>query len=182
MHIYKWTHKESGKCYIGQSIQEPNQRRLEHISGSRYTKKTYHFHNAIKKYGIDSFDWEVLDYTYTLEELNDLEEFYINKYNSINEGYNIRQGGNNKLHSKESKKRMSEAQKAAHARRKTEGKDGGWVRKDGGPMKGKNCSEEHKKKVGLANKGKLKGKTWEEIYGVEGAQKRRLAHKMRSKK
>lgn len=24
MHIYKWTHKESGKCYVGQSIQELN--------------------------------------------------------------------------------------------------------------------------------------------------------------
>jgi len=35
MHIYKFTHIESGKCYIGQTIQDPNQRRLEHINHAR---------------------------------------------------------------------------------------------------------------------------------------------------
>jgi hypothetical protein len=85
------------------------------------------------------------------------------EYNSIEEGYNIRQGGDNRLHSEESKQRMSEAQKAAHARRRANGGDGGWTRRDGGPMKGKTCSEEHKRKVGLANKGKMKGKTWKLI-------------------
>ena len=61
MHIYKWTHKLTGKCYIGQSIQDPNQRRLEHINDSKYTTKTYHFHNALRKYSIEAFDWEVID-------------------------------------------------------------------------------------------------------------------------
>ena len=37
MHIYKWTQKETGKCYIGQSIQEPNQRRA---NGSDTFNKT----------------------------------------------------------------------------------------------------------------------------------------------
>ena len=165
MHIYKWTHKETGKVYIGQSTQEPNRRRLEHINGARYTNKSYHFHNAIRKYGVEAFEWEVLDYANNLEHLNELEEKYIEEYNCIEEGYNIRQGGNNRLHSKESKQRMSEAQKVAHARRRANGKDGGWTRKDGGPMKGKVCSEEHKRKVGLANKGKLKGKTWKIVNG-----------------
>ncbi len=163
MHIYKWTHKTTGKVYIGQSIQEPNQRRLEHICGSCYTDKSYHFHNAIRKYGVEAFDWEVLDYANNLEHLNELEEKYMKEYNSIEEGYNIRQGGDNRLHSEESKQRMSEAQKAAHARRRANGGDGGWTRRDGGPMKGKTCSEEHKRKVGLANKGKMKGKTWKLI-------------------
>ncbi len=48
MHIYKWTQKETGKCYIGQSIQEPNQRRLEHLCNARHSPRTYHFANAIK--------------------------------------------------------------------------------------------------------------------------------------
>ena len=61
MYIYKFTHIDSGRSYIGQTIQDPNHRRLEHISGSRYSEKTYHFHNAIKKYGIDSFIFEVID-------------------------------------------------------------------------------------------------------------------------
>lgn len=165
MHIYKWTHKESGKCYIGQSIQKPNQRRLEHIHSSRHTNRTYHFSNAIKKYGVDAFDWEVLEYADSLDELNELEEKYIEKYDSINSGYNIREGGNNKLHSEESKKRMSEAQKAAHARRRKAGTEGGWTRRDGGAMKGKQCSEETKKKIGFANKDRYTGKTWKVIDG-----------------
>ena len=123
MHVYKWTHKETGKSYIGQSIQDPNRRRLEHISHSKHSEKTYHFHNAIRKYGVEAFDWQVLEYASTIDKLNQLEEFYINKYNSIENGYNLREGGDNKLHSEESKKRMSEAQKAAHARRRANGGD-----------------------------------------------------------
>jgi group I intron endonuclease len=172
MHIYKWTHIDSGRCYIGQSIQEPNQRRLEHICDSRHTPKTYHFHNSLKKYGVDAFTWEVIDTAESLEELNLLEEKYVIQYNSINNGFNIRQAGGNKLHSDESRQRMSEAQKSAHARRKLEGKDGGWKRKDGGPMKGKS----HPNKGGTsANKGKKLGMTWEEMYGSEIANARKKA-------
>ena len=118
MFIYKFTHLASGRCYIGQTTQDPNRRRLEHISDSRHTTKEYHFHNALRKYGVDSFVFEVIDSANSLEELNLLEEKYVDQYNSINNGFNIRQAGGNKLHSEESKQRMSEAQKAAHARRR----------------------------------------------------------------
>jgi group I intron endonuclease len=120
MHIYKFTHLVSGRCYIGQTTQDPNRRRLEHISDSRYTTKEYHFHNALRKYGVDSFVFEVIDSANSLEELNLLEEKYVVQYDSINNGFNIRQAGGNKLHSEESKQRMSEAQKAAHDRRRTQ--------------------------------------------------------------
>jgi hypothetical protein len=43
MYIYKFTHIDSKRCYIGQTIQNPNQRRLEHISDSKYTTREYHF-------------------------------------------------------------------------------------------------------------------------------------------
>jgi group I intron endonuclease len=170
MHIYKFTHLASGRCYIGQTTQDPNRRRLEHISASKYTTKEYHFHNALRKYGVEAFIFEVIDSANSLEELNLLEEKYVDQYDSINNGFNIRQAGSNKLHSKGSKERMSESQKAAHARRKLEGRDGGWKRKDGGPMLGK----EHPNKGGTSLlKGKMKGKTWEEIYGPEVAAARR---------
>jgi len=64
MYIYKFTHIESGRSYIGQTIQNPNRRRLEHISASRHTLKTYHFHNALKKYGVNAFSFEVLEEVY----------------------------------------------------------------------------------------------------------------------
>lgn len=177
MYIYKFTHIDTGRCYIGQTIQKPEKRKWEHICDTRDSNKTYHFHNALRKYGVNSFIFEIIDKALSLEELNKLEEFYIDKFNSINNGFNIRRGGNNKTHNIESIKRMRESQKAAHARRRREGRDGGWIRRDGGAMKGKS----HSNKGGTSlNKGKKKGLTWEQIYGVEGANLRRQKLKEKS--
>jgi len=174
MHIYKFTHIETRRSYIGQTIQDPNQRRLEHICDSKHNPPTYHFHNALKKYGVDAFTFEVIDSANSIKELNLLEEKYVDQFDSINNGFNIRQPGGNKLHSLESKVRMSESQKLAHARRRVTGTEGGWKRSDSGPMKGKS----HPNKGGTsANKGKKKGMSWEEIYGIEGARLRREARK-----
>jgi group I intron endonuclease len=123
MHIYKFTHIDSGRVYIGQTIQDPNQRRLEHIADSKHSPKSYHFHNALKKYGVDSFTFEVLAEATSIEELNMLEETFIQQFDSIVNGFNIRNGGGNKTHHPDSIKRMSEAQKAAHAKRRAVNKD-----------------------------------------------------------
>jgi group I intron endonuclease len=123
MIIYKWQHKENGKCYIGQTIQGANQRRLEHLSEARHSPTTYCFHNALRKYGEEAFTYEVIEECNSLEELNEREVYWMDYYNSIDEGYNLRRAGEAKIHSEISKKKMSEAQKAAHARRRAEGKD-----------------------------------------------------------
>jgi group I intron endonuclease len=122
MYIYKFTHIETGRCYIGQTVQDPNRRRLEHVCHSNHSPKSYHFHNALNLYGVDAFTFEVIAEAKTLEELNSLEIKFIGQFDSINNGFNIRSGGNKK-HSPESIERMKEAQKAAHARRRAEGKD-----------------------------------------------------------
>ena len=137
MYIYKFTLKETDRCYIGQTIQDPNRRRLEHLSHSYRSSYSYHFHNALRKYGIENFIFEVIATADTIEELNLLEDKFIVEFDSIKNGFNIRTGGGNKTHHADSIKRMQESQRAAHARRRAEGKDGGWTRKDGGPMKGK---------------------------------------------
>lgn len=160
MHIYKWTHIASGRCYIGQSTQDPNQRRLEHISHSRYSEKTYHFHNALRKYGIEAFTWEVLSHAKDIEELNLLEKKYIEKFNSIGNGFNLRQGGNNKLHSTESKLRMSEAQKLAHAKRRALGKD---TFKKTRKTSGWRWTEKQKEK--LYGRSYVRGMTWKIVNG-----------------
>jgi group I intron endonuclease len=166
MYIYKFTHIENGKCYIGQTIQDPNQRRLEHIADSRYTAKTYHFHNALRKYGIDAFTFDVIDSATSLDDLNKLEEKYVLLFDSINNGYNIRNPGDNKTHNPASIERMRESQRNAHARRKTLGTDT-WTRKDGGPMKGKTQSTNTKEKMRIAHleATHCRGKTWKLIDG-----------------
>ena len=156
MHIYKFTHIDTGRCYIGQTIQDPNQRKLEHICHSEHSPKSYHFHNALNLYGVDAFTFEVIAEATSLDELNSLEIKFIDKFDSIDNGFNIRNGGGNKLHSAESIERMRESQKAAHARRKEAGTDGGWIRKDGGPMKGKVHSAETKLRMSEAAKNRKK--------------------------
>jgi group I intron endonuclease len=131
---------------------------MEHICDSKHTPKTYHFHNALKKYGVDAFTFEIIANAASLDELNTLEEKYIKEFNSIKNGFNIRNGGGNKMHHPESIKRMSEAQKEARVRRRLKGTDRGWSRKDGGPMKGK----VHPNKGGTSS---LKGKTLKMIDG-----------------
>lgn len=172
MHIYKFTHLESGRSYIGQTTQDPNRRRLEHISDSRYTTREYHFHNALRKYGIAAFTFEVIAEALSLDDLNLLEEKYVAQFDSITNGFNIRQAGGNKLHSADSKRCMSESQRAAHTRRR-EQNDG--IEKHSTPRshKGKTglwaLSTEQKKKhsdiMKEINKKTSGGKTWKVVDG-----------------
>ena len=157
MIIYKFTLKGTNRCYIGQTIQSANQRRLEHLADCRYTPNTYHFHNAIRKYGADAFEFEVIATANSINELNILEENYIKKYNSIENGFNIRNGGDNKTHHIRSIEKMKDSQIKAHQRRRENGTEGGWKRKDGGAMKGK------KQPATFLENTK---KAWLEKYGV----------------
>jgi group I intron endonuclease len=137
MIIYKITNLVNGKVYIGQTVQKnPKARWYDHCAKARKGINKP-LPNAINKYGVDKFSWEVIDSTTGLEALNKLEKHYVEKYNSINEGYNIREAGNNKLHNSTSIEKMQVSQTAAHARRRAEGRDGGWTRIDGGAMLGK---------------------------------------------
>lgn len=172
MHIYKFTHIETGRSYIGQTIQDPNQRRLEHICDSRHTPREYHFHNALRKYGIDAFTFEIIAEAVTLVELNALEEQFVDRFDSISNGFNIRQPGDNKLHSEESKERMKVAQRAAHARRreqnngiethrtihKNKGTTGKWTYTD-------EQKAQHSKRMKEISKKISAGKTWKIING-----------------
>ena len=102
MRIYKVTNKENGKVYIGQTTQPFEVRKAQH----EYGHGTFYFGNALKKY---DFDWEVIKECKTIDELNKMEEYFIEKYKSnIKEfGYNLRSGGDNSLHSDRTKKKMS---------------------------------------------------------------------------
>ena len=92
--------------------------------------------------------------------MNQLEQEYIEKFDSINNGYNIRNGGKNKFHSNESKMRMSVAQKKAHVRRRALGKDT-FVKKR--KTSGWKWTDEQKEK--LKGKSYVRGMTWKVING-----------------
>ena len=180
MHIYKITNLINQKVYIGQTVQKnPMMRWYEHQSDARNGKKS-RLCNSIRKHGIENFTWEIIDQCSNINELNLLEEKWLLHYRSIIEVYNIREAGNNKLHSDESVLKMQESQRQAHARRRAEGREGGWKRIDGGPMKGKvhprkgtsgmwSYTEEQKKeqskRMSEITKSTSGGKTWKIING-----------------
>lgn len=137
MYIYTIINLVNSKMYVGQTIQtNPKMRWYAHCDMARKNKKSY-LYDSMRKYGIDQFEWVVVDSASTISELNDLETEWANKFKS--QGvvlYNNRETGNNKKHSPESIEKMRQVHKLRHAT----GNIGGWKRKDGGPMLGKKQS------------------------------------------
>lgn len=99
--IYKYT-DPFGKSYIGQTT-KPQKRKQQHKSialGQPNSKDYYSkFHTAIRELGWDSFSYEVLKTVvakseYELSEiLNESETYYIGKYDTFDNGYNMTIGG-----------------------------------------------------------------------------------------
>lgn len=90
--IYKATNKINGKIYIGQTVQSLAKRKASHKYNAKSIKN--HFYNAIRKYGFELFDWELLKKCYSSKNLNESEKLFIDEFNSINKGYNSTDGGN----------------------------------------------------------------------------------------
>lgn len=85
MIIYKTTNLINGKIYIGQSINDD----------PKYLGSGVFLKNAIEKYGKENFLKEVIDVVDSVDELNEKEIYWIEKYNSTdkNIGYNLCSGG-----------------------------------------------------------------------------------------
>ena len=91
--VYKATNKVNGKHYFGQTIRTLEQRRAAHASSARQGSVA-RFHAAIRKYGIDLFEFEIV-FEGDINEVRKKEEECIREYNSMNFdiGYNSKPGG-----------------------------------------------------------------------------------------
>jgi group I intron endonuclease len=82
----------SNKVYIGQSWDYIRRfscyKRLE-------CKEQPKLYNALNKYGWDNTEQELLDTCYTQEDSDEAEDYWINYYDAIHNGYNCKQGGSN---------------------------------------------------------------------------------------
>jgi iron-sulfur cluster assembly protein len=93
-HIYKITNTVSGKCYVGETTcKDPEERWRRHKAKIRRGLGCPALRDAVNKYGVDKFKFEVIREC-TLDERFDIECEYINKYNTVvPNGYNILLGG-----------------------------------------------------------------------------------------
>lgn len=130
-YIYKITNKLNGKSYVGQHKVPKNKENFR-----RYMGKGIAIRLAIKKYGKDNFEKTILEYIDDDEKheyVSQREIFWIKQENTLYpNGYNISPGGEGGC--------TKEAAQKALATRKKNGK-----------LK---LSEETKKKISLAHKGK----------------------------
>ena len=111
MIIYCITNKINGKQYVGQTVRTAEERFKEHCRD----KKMY-ISKAIRKYGKENFIVETIDSALLIDDLNEKEIYWIDKFKTKKpNGYNLCNGGDNTFgfnHRPESKILMSEVQKA----------------------------------------------------------------------
>jgi group I intron endonuclease len=94
-YIYKHT-SPSGKSYIGKSLATKGKRWKDHIIAAydaKYKEYDYPLQRAIRKYGEDSFETEILEDNIPVELLAETEVAYIEKYDTFYNGYNQTKGG-----------------------------------------------------------------------------------------
>ncbi len=176
MIIYKATNKINGKSYIGQTVKSLESRKNEH----KRSLNDFYFIRALRKYGFDSFEWGVLEYCDSKEELDEMEFHYIKQYGSFRpSGYNMTLGGEGSLGWKpsvETKKKISNSKKGKsigkensfydkkHSEEtKQKMKKNHWSKHidysiEKHPCYGKKHSEEAKIKIGATSKGRCLGR------------------------
>lgn len=95
--IYKITNTLNNKSYIGQSINIEERWKREKSRAFQTNQPDYHstLSRAFRKYGIQNFTFEILEECTELE-LDNLEQKYIQLYDTYFSGYNETLGGQNK--------------------------------------------------------------------------------------
>lgn len=155
--IYKATNTINGKVYIGFDSNWPRRKSVHKSLSKNPTQK---FHKALKKYGWNNFNWEILYQSKNGEYcLSVMEPYFIDENNSFNDGYNMTLGGEGtfgkkswlgKKHTKESKRKISESN-SGKIRTKEHSEN---ISKSKLGKKIKPFTDEHKKKISESHKGK----------------------------
>lgn len=196
--IYCIENIETGKKYIGQSVDIENRWNLhkQQLKGNRHYNK--YLQRAWNKYGENAFTFSVLEKCEE-KQLDEKERYYISLYKAFSEGYNLTEGGEGtrgykhtdeyknhmryiftgRTFSEETLLRMSNARKG-----KTQTITPKYIegrKRAAEKLKGKSFSEEHRKKLSESHKGKTtwnKGMKFEKeahpMYGKHLSEETRL--------
>lgn len=156
-------------------------------------QRNTHFANALQKYGFDSFTWEVLEECDSKEELDLSEIKWIKYFQSVENGFNLKDGGSHGKHSERTKQLIADTKvgeknpaygkpswnsgknlSKEHCRNLSIAHMGqqAWNKglpKEEQPQYGKPKSDDTKQKIGLKNKGEGNGQSklnWEIVTKI----------------
>ena len=152
MFIYVITNKLNNKIYVGQTINTVEERFKDHCRRNNTA-----IDRAIHKYGKENFEVETICEADSIEELNELERYYIWLANSTDPdiGYNLCKGGDNTMgyhHREESKKKMTQSRIGIFAGEKN-------------PFYGKHHTKEQREKWSRERKGRKLTDEWKANVG-----------------
>ena len=142
--IYKFTNLINGKIYVGVSTHLARR-----FSEHRCNYKKYPISCAIRKYGWENFEVEILEYFNNEDSLDymfEREIYWITYFNSTERytGYNLANGGKNSLYghicSEETRLKISKASKGRKHSQESKNKIAEWSRN-------RRHSEETKRKM-----------------------------------
>lgn len=110
MIIYYAMNITNGMGYVGQTRKGLACRKQGHLAAAR-RGSVQPFHCAIRDFGVENFTWEVIDTAGDIDDLNEKEKYYIELYRCKDRGYNAMSGGSNTIHSHDTKRKISVANK-----------------------------------------------------------------------
>lgn len=159
--VYRYVNQsdgaEKGWSYVGNTMNE----RTRRYSWNNHGNKHYggeKINVARGQFGLESFTYEVLEVICDADEnalqvkLDEREEYYMNQFDSIPNGYNISKGGTGNNGVKFSETHRANIGKASKGRKHTDETK----QRIGVKQKGHNVSVEAKQKISQGNKGKIR--------------------------
>jgi len=173
MLIYRVTNTTNGKSYIGQTTNSLEYRLSAHMREARTGKRSKSaFHSALLKYGLDSFETEVIATCETIDQLNERERHWIATLNTISpNGYNIEEGGKHFLMSEQTRIKLRGQKRSTQTRHRISqimrNRSSEWNRKISEANKGKKLNEKQRQALAdgrnrpktPAEREKLRGQT-----------------------
>lgn len=155
--VYVATNKVNGKQYVGKTIFNFENRKLRHAR-SALADTSFKFHSAIRKHGLDSFDWMIVFESLNENELFEAEKRWIKHLNTFSDGYNMTFGGEGTsgLVRSFTEKRNENVSKSLKGRKLSSSHKESISKNH--PRKNKHLSNEHKEKIRISNIGKKRSK------------------------
>lgn len=157
--IYRYINQseseENGWSYVGSTMNEKTRR----YSWNNHGNKSYggeKINTARVKFGIENFAYEMLEEIYDADEnalqmkLDEREAYYVQQFDSFQNGYNTSKGGTGNKGVNFSQTHRNNIGKASKGRKHTEKTK----KQIGAKLKGRKVSDETRKKISEGNKGK----------------------------